>query len=386
MDADVDFADESLPIPFKRSISALNGNIGIFDIASRSPTRIKLEGQVGEYGQLNVSGAVRALDPTQNTDITAQFVNVEMPGASPYVIRFAGHKVASGKLDLKLHYVLRDGILDGDHKIVLRDFALGEKVPSPDALDLPYGLAISLLKDSSGNIDIDLPVEGDVNDPTFRIGGVIMKALTNLITSVVTAPFRLLGRLVGFGDSEDFDQIYFTAGRADLAPPEREKVAKIADALVMRPNLALTIHGVTNAEADGRALREAALRARLDARVGDEDAAGRLKTVQSMAKESIPRLDLAALRAQFTVAPAPGAAAAFDETAYLKALLEKLVDVEPLPASAVDALAAQRATAVREGLAGNTSLDASRISDGDIQEVKPAKNDALPMKLELTAH
>ncbi len=202
VDADVDFADESLPIPFKRSISALNGNIGIFDIASRSPTRIKLEGQVGEYGQLNVSGAVRALDPTQNTDITAQFVNVEMPGASPYVIRFAGHKVASGKLDLNLHYVLRDGILDGDHKIVLRDFALGEKVPSPDALDLPYGLAISLLKDSSGNIDIDLPVEGDVNDPTFRIGGVIMKALdqSDHVGRNGAVPFaRALGRLRRFG-------------------------------------------------------------------------------------------------------------------------------------------------------------------------------------------
>src|SRR6185436_12419795 len=176
-----------------------------------------------------------------------------------------------------------------------------------------------------------------------------------------TAPFRLLGRLVGRGDSEDFDQIYFTAGRADLAPPEREKVAKIADALVMRPNLALTIHGVTNAEADSRALREAALRARLDARVGDQDAAGRLKIVQSMAKESIPGLDLAALRTQFTVAPTPGAAGAFDETAYLKTLFEKLVDVEPLPASAVDGLAAQRAASVREGLGANASLDASRL-------------------------
>jgi hypothetical protein len=269
---------------------------------------------------------------------------------------------------------------------VLRDFALGEKVPYPDALDLPYDLAISLLKDSSGNIDIDLPVEGDVNDPTFRIGGVIMKALANLITSIVTSPFRLLGRLVGLGDSEDFDQIYFTTGRADLAPPEREKVAKIADALVMRPNLALTIHGVTNTEADGRALREAALRARLDTRVGDQDAAGRLKIVQSMAKESIPGIDLAALRSQFTQPPASGAAATFDESAYLRALLEKLVDVEPLPANAVDGLAAQRAVAVREGLAANASLDAARVADGDIQEVKPTKDDALPMKLELTVH
>jgi uncharacterized protein involved in outer membrane biogenesis len=386
VDADVDFADESLPIPFQRSISALSGNIGIFDTASRSPTQITLEGQVGEFGQLKVSGALRALDPTQNTDITAQFVNIDMPGASPYVIRFAGHEVASGKLDLKLHYVLRDGILDGDHKIVLRDFALGEKVPYPDALDLPYGLAISLLKDSSGNIDIDLPVEGDVNDPTFRIGGVVMKALANLITSIATAPFRLLGRLVGLGDSDDFDRIYFTAGRADLAPPEREKVAKLADALVLRPNLALTLHGVANAEADGRALREAALRTRLDARVGDEDAEGRLRIVESMAKESVPGLDPAALRAQFTVPPAPGAAIAFDETAYLKALVQKLVDVEPLPANAVDDLAAQRAATVREGLAANASFDAARITDGGIQEVKPAKDDTLPMKLELTAH
>jgi uncharacterized protein involved in outer membrane biogenesis len=127
VDADVDFSDESLPIPFQRSISALNGNIGLFDLASRSPTRIALEGQVGEFGQLKVSGAVRALDPTQNTDITAQFVNVEMPGASPYVIRFAGHKVASGKLDLKLHYVLRDGILDGESQDRAARFCAGRK-------------------------------------------------------------------------------------------------------------------------------------------------------------------------------------------------------------------------------------------------------------------
>lgn len=386
VDADVDFADESLPIPFRRSISSLSGTIGTFDIASRSPTNIALEGQVGEFGQLKVSGALRALEPTQNTDIRAQFVNVEMPGASPYVIRFAGHKVASGKLDLNLHYVLRDGILEGNHKIVLRDFELGEKVPYPDALDLPYGLAISLLKDSSGNIDVDLPVEGDVNDPTFRIGGVIMKALANLITSIVTAPFRILGRLVGFGDSEDFDQIYFAAGRADLSPPEREKLTKIADALVMRPKLALTVHAVTNAETDGRSLREAALRARLDARVGDADAAGRLKIVQSMAKEAVPGLDQAALRAQFTLPAGPGGAAAFDETAYVNALVDKLVEAEPLPADAVDALASQRAATVREALAGNASLDAGRIGDGDIQEVKPAKDGAIPMKLELTMH
>jgi hypothetical protein len=379
---DADFTDESLPVPFHRAISSINGGIDALDSVSRSPSQIALTGQVGEYGSLRVSGHLRALDPLGDTDIVASFKNVEMPGASPYAIRFAGHKVASGKLDLDLHYKLKKGILDGQHKIVLRDFALGEKVDYPEALDLPYGLAISLLKDSSGNIDIDLPVEGDVNDPTFRIGGVIMKALANLIMKIVTAPFSLLGRLVGFGDSENFDQILFDPGVADISPPEREKVSKVAQALVLRPNLALTLHGVTDPEADTRALRESSLRARLDTLVGDADANGRKKVIQKMAKESVPGLDLDALRDQFKTPPTPGAKPVLDETAYLNALVQKLIDAEPVAPDAVASLAAARAAAVRTVLAENTSLDAARISDGDPHNVK-LKDGAVPMKLEV---
>ena len=382
--SNADFTDASLPVPFSRSITALSGGIDTFDTASRAPTRLNLEGQVGEFGQLEVSGTLRVFDPLVDTDVIARFKNIELPAASPYAIRFAGHKVASGKLDLDLHYVLRQGILDGKHKIVLRDFALGEKVDYPDALDLPYGLAISLLKDASGNIDIDLPVEGDVNDPTFRIGGVIMKALGNLITKIITAPFSLLGRLVGLGDSADFDQIYFVPGRADLTPPEREKVGKVAEALVLRPNLALTIHGVAATQADSHALQEAALRARLDERVGDADSAGRLKVVQAMVGESIPDLALEPLRAQFTGAPAPDAEAVFDETAYLNALLVKLIDAEPLNPDAVDTLALARAIAVRDGLIANASLDAARIADAPSQQVEPTKDGSVPLRLELT--
>ena len=386
INADADFTDESLPIPFHRAISRLSGGIDTFDTGSPTPTQLKLEGQVGEYGELNVSGHLRALDPLLDTDITASFKNVEMPGASPYVIRFAGHKVASGKLDLDLHYVLHKGILDGQHKIVLRDFELGEKVDSPEALDLPYSLAISLLKDSSGNIDIDLPVEGDVNDPTFRIGGVIMKALVNLITQIVTSPFRLLGKLVGLGDSEDLDQVYFAPGDADLTPPQQERIAKIAEALAQRPNLSLTVHGVMDPTADALALRSASLHARLDERVGDADAAGRLKIVQSMAKESIPDLALDGVRAQFMVAPAAGGKPVLDETAYIGALVDKLIAVEPLAPDAVAALASQRAAAVRAALSQNTSLDAARIADGDTQQTELAKDGTIPMKLDLAVH
>ncbi len=380
VDGDTDFTDESLPIPFHRDISKLTGGIDALDSLSSAPTRLALTGHVGEYGELRLSGHLRALDPLLDTDITAAFKNVEMPGASPYVIRFAGHKVASGKLDLDLHYVLKKGIIDGQHKIVLRDFELGEKVDSPEALDLPYGLAISLLKDADGKIDVDLPIEGDVNDPEFRIGGVIVKALVNLLTKIVTAPFTLLGRLVGFGGSEGFDQIYFQPGSADLSPPEREKIAKIAEALMLRPNLALTLHGVSEPAADARAIQTTALRARLDTRVGEVDSAGRVKVVEAMAAESIPGVDLAALRVQFALPDNP---ASLDETAYVDAVVAQLIDAEPLPADAVATLAAGRAAAVHAGLIENPSMAASRLTEADSQQVELAKDGSVPMKLEL---
>ena len=383
--ADVDFADDSLPIPFSRSISKLSGGIDSFDTESRAPTQLNLTGQVGQYGQLKVSGTLRALEPLKQTSITASFKNLDMPGASAYAIRFAGRKVASGRLDLDMHYTLRDGMLDGKHKIVVRDFQLGEKVPYPEALNLPFDLAISLLKDSSGNINVDLPIEGDVNDPTFRIGGVIMRALANLITQIVTAPFRLLSRLAGLGDSEGFDQVLFDPGSSELAPPEREKIAKVATALAQRPTLALTIHGVSNQLADAEALRAASVHARLDQRVGDRDAAGRLKVVEKMVKEGIPGLSLDNIKAQNSVPPKPGAKPVLDEGAYLNALIGKLVAAEPLPPDAVGALATARANAVHDAFAESGSLDQSHVTVGDTKETA-LQNDAVPLKFELTTH
>jgi hypothetical protein len=383
--ADVDYTDDSLPIPFSRAISKLSGGIDSFDTESSSPTRLRLTGQVGQYGEVKVSGTLRALEPLKQADIKASFKNLDMPGASAYSIRFAGRKVASGRLDVDMHYVFRDGMLDGNHKIVLRDFQLGEKVPYPEALDLPYDLAISLLKDSNGNIDVDLPVEGDVNDPTFKISGVIMHALANLITQIITSPFRLLGRLVGLGDSEGFDQVLFEPGSAQLAPPEQEKVAKVADALVQRPKLAVQLHGVSNELADSQALRAAAVRARLDQRVGNADAKGRLKVVQKMVGESIPGLSLDPIKAQFTKPPAPDAKPVLDEGAYMHALVEKLVAAEPLPADALNALANARATTVHDALAANTQLDVSRVTMGDAKQA-PLKDDEVPLKFELAAH
>ena len=120
----------------------------------------------------------------------------------------------------------------------------------PGAVDLPLGLAVALLTGPDGSIKLDMPVKGNVDDPEFEIGGVVMKTFANLIGKLAASPFNLLGRLVGM-DSEKLDRIEFRPGSAELAPPEQEKAAKLVEALLLRPNLALELRGVSDAKADG---------------------------------------------------------------------------------------------------------------------------------------
>jgi hypothetical protein len=138
-------------------------------------------------------------------------------------MKFAGYKIASGKISLDLNYKVRNGQLEGDNQVVIDQLTLGERVDSPDALKLPLELAIAILKDSNGRIDLGLPVSGSLDDPQFSYGAVIWKAVVNVLTRIVTAPFRALGALFG-GDGAKLEAIDFDPGSAAILPPEREKL------------------------------------------------------------------------------------------------------------------------------------------------------------------
>ena len=150
------------------------------------------------------------------------FNNIEMSNLTPYSGKFAGRKIDSGKLSLDLEYKIDNGQHEGDHKIVVDRIQLGENVDSPDATNLPLDLAIALMENTDGVIDIGLPVQGDLDDPKLSYGHLIGQALFNLITKIVTAPFRVLGGMIP-GGADDLDTIAFEPGEYALQPPEKEK-------------------------------------------------------------------------------------------------------------------------------------------------------------------
>ena len=265
----LDFADHSLALPFGTHIHHLRGAINGLSTRPGVPGQIELDGQVDEYGLARAVGQIDLFKPTDLTDIKVVFRNVEMNRLTPYSATFAGRKIESGKLSLDLEYKIKQRQLSGDNKVVMDRLTLGERVDSPTAKSLPLDLAIAILQDADGRIDLGLPVSGSLDDPQFSYGGIIWKALLNVITKIATAPFRALGAL--FGGGEKFENIAFDAGAGKLTPPEREKLVRLAEALVKRPALALTLHGVY-ADTDRSALQDRQLRLAVARLAGQQEA------------------------------------------------------------------------------------------------------------------
>lgn len=271
---EMDFADLSLALPFGTRIHDLKGHInGVSSEAAGAPAQLELEGQVDDHGLARAAGQIRLFDPTQFTDVRTIFKNVEMTRLTPYSATFAGRRIASGKLSLDLEYKIDKRQLKGDNQIVMDKLTLGERVESPTAKNLPLDLAIAILQDSDGKIDLGLPVSGSLDDPQFSYGGIVWKAIVNVITKIVLAPFKALGALLG-GGAEKMEAIGFDAGGARLLPPEREKLKTLAGALAKRPGLALTVKGTYNPGADRAFLREDQLRRAVAEKMGVKLTAG----------------------------------------------------------------------------------------------------------------
>ncbi|MDX1808447.1 MAG: DUF748 domain-containing protein [Sulfurospirillaceae bacterium] len=237
-----DFSDASLPFPFKTHIHGLNGDISTLDFGTTTPSVVKLDGKIDKYGYADIKGTILPFHFKKRANIDVLFKNINLTTLTPYSGKFLGYKIKSGKLSMDLNYKISNASLLGKNKINLDTLNLGEQVKSKEALNLPLNLAIALLKDSKGQIDINLPVSGDMNSPDFSYGGVVWRAIGNMITGIVTAPFRFLGSLLGI-KGEDLKTIDFAKGSAIVISTEYEKLDNLKKILQKRPNIKLKLSG-----------------------------------------------------------------------------------------------------------------------------------------------
>lgn len=403
--ATADFTDLSLPLsPFNAQIHSANGTVRDLSTFAAAPATMAIEGRVDKTGYVKVGGTLRTSDPMAASEVSVEFRSIEMAGLTPYFAQFAGYRVQKGVLDLDVRYQVQSRRLIGNHKIVAVDLVLGERVKDSKGPGFAIRLAVALLKDRQGRINIDVPIEGTVDDPQFNYRQVFWSAMKTILGNAAKAPFRALGRLFG-RDEEDLELVEFDPGRSDLLPADQEMLTRLGEQLVQRGDLSLEIEGRFDPKVDPPALRRARLEQLIETRRPAATAAApagssALETIlEGLFTEQFSAEALAAERQKFTTSPAPatstdgsaapaaapapapqtaaaGTAPGFDASGFYESLRQKLLDAQEVTPGELSKLGAARAESILAVLMKAGAVDASRIKNVEPAAVKRSKKNS----------
>jgi Domain of Unknown Function (DUF748) len=367
----VSFADGSIDPSFQARVQALSGSITNIASAPGTIARIDLKGQViDRFSPVTIGGTANFAGYDRNTDIRVAFRNIELPIFNPYSGRYAGYAIGKGKLTTELHYKIVNRALEADHHIIIDQLEWGQASSSKPSVPWPVKLVTSLLKDRHGVIDLNLPVRGSLDDPTFRVGPIIWQIIGNLIEKIVTAPFALIGSLFEGADKAQF--VDFAPGSSALPAGAADGLAALAKGLGDRPALQLDIPAAPALKQDALVIADARIDAALMANeikkgqpadaaaLSPDDRHDRLEDLYRarLGKRAAYPDALPPLASATTPAPDEKQQRAMQETLWLRSELRPAF----LPGDPeLVALGSARATAVRDALLAKGDIDPARV-------------------------
>jgi hypothetical protein len=386
------YADLWIKPSFAVGIQSLHGTITGLSSDPQSRAKVELKGKVDRYSPVHISGDINLLSAALYSDITMSFKDLDLTIVNPYSGHFVGYKIDKGKLSVDVTYKIEQRKLDAKQHFVVDQLELGDRVESPDAVHLPLKIAVALLKDRNGVIDLDLPMNGSLDDPTFRVGPIIWKMFVNLIVKVATAPFALLGHLFGGGEHPNI--IEFDAGSAELDPPAREQLTSIAKALTERPQLKLDVPIEYSAQVDRPRMAAVRLREELLARVQATRAGRKHPDTAGQLALADPEKHFKLLVEQYRAdlgkdAPLPPSALAVQQAkrsdtppydAAIADLKAALIDHIQVPDSDLEELGKRRARSIQGALVTDGKVNPERVF---IVSVPPKPESGERVKVEL---
>jgi uncharacterized protein involved in outer membrane biogenesis len=361
----VDFSDFFIKPNYRAQLSKLGGRVSGLSSTSGTAGEVELRGVVEGSAPIDITGRVNPLASALFLDIKASARGIELAPLSPYSGKYVGYGIEKGKLSVNIAYKIENDQLTAQNNVVLDQLTFGTPVNSPDAIKAPVLLAVSLLKDRNGVIDINLPISGSLSDPQFSIGGIVVKVIVNLIVKAVTSPFALLGSL--FGSEADLDHVAFEPGLATLSDTARGKLDTLGKALTDRPALKLEVTGRTDRATDVDGYR----RALLDRKVRAVKAAQTKSSAEEvvLAPEEYPKLLETVYKAESF--PKPRNMVGLTKSLPVEEMEKLIFTNTEVSDENLRLLGLARAQAVKDYLAAN-----AKIEDARLFVLAPKENDA----------
>ncbi|MCA8251055.1 DUF748 domain-containing protein [Burkholderia multivorans] len=355
----VTYTDNFIKPNYTANLVAIKGTVGAFGTDSTTSAPVDVAANLAGNGPISIKGSVNPLIDKPALDLTATAHDIELTNLTPYSAKYAGYPITKGKLNVDLHYQLANDQLKANNHIFIDQLTFGDHIDNDTATKLPVKLAISLLKNTRGEIDVNLPVSGSLSNPEFSVGGLIWRALLNLIAKAVTSPFSLLAHAFGSG-GKDLGYVEFAPGSAVLTDAQQKKLDTVVKMLTEKPSIRLDLIGRVDPDKDTPGLRTAYVD-RLVRQQKLKDVVGQGESIDPMTVNVEPGeydkyLTRAYKAADFKK---PRNLIGLQKTLPEADMKKALAEHAPADDNALRALAQQRAQAVRQYLDGK--IDAKRV-------------------------
>jgi uncharacterized protein involved in outer membrane biogenesis len=374
----VNFSDQYIRPNYSANLVGIGGRVTGLSSDQAVLADVDLQGSLGKTAPLEIKGKINPLAENLFFDLQASVKDIDLSPLTPYSGRYAGYSIQKGKLAMNLKYHVEKRKLDAENKVVLDQFSFGDPVDSPDATKLPVRLAVALLKDRKGEIHLDIPVSGELDDPQFSVVGVVWTFIKNLLIKVATSPFALLGAVFG-GGGEQLSYLEFEPGLATIPEDGAGKIESLAKILKERPGLKLDIEGHVDSERDMEALRQLTFRRKLAALKAEDlsnagQSAPALDNVRFDPSEYSKYLTLAYKKEKF---PKPRGVLGTPKALPVPEMEKLMMANIRVTDDDLRRLAEERAVAARNRLVGAGPLDSRRIYIVSPKSLSPEKKENL---------
>jgi uncharacterized protein involved in outer membrane biogenesis len=371
----VQFQDHSLKPGYSATMTEIAGRVSGLSSLETSLADVELRGKMNNSAPLEITGKINPLKQDLFADIRARFTGMDLSPTTPYAGKYVGYTIAKGKLSFDLKYLIDKRKLNSENKVFVDQFTFGDKVDSPTATSLPVKLAVALLKDRNGEIHLDIPVTGSIDDPQFSVWSIVLQVIGNLIAKAVTSPFALLG--AAFGGGEEMQYVEFDSGRATIPEAGVKKIDTLVTALSEKPGLKLEIAGYVSPDEDREGLKQWLMQRKVKAQ--------KLTDLAKQGKAAVPVDDVSVAPEEYekylTLAYR---AEPFPKPRNFIGMVKSLPvpEMEKLMLTNIEVgeeelrqLAAQRANTVKETILKSGKIEAERLFIVEPKGLTPEKKD-----------
>lgn len=376
----ISFTDQSVNPYFVTSLRAITVRVTGVSTRPDAEARISFNAQLDDKGAISTETLVKPFAAPLSLETVFKLNDYALQVLTPYVGKYTGRTVGNGKLNLSMNYRISENKLSASHKVLVQSFDFGDKVESKDALSLPFGLALALLEDGQGRINISLPVTGDMSQPDFHYFQVLGQVLKKFVLKLVTKPFSFLGSMIGMeSGSEEWGYVRFLPGKTDLSDAEKEKLDMIVKALSERPKLRLELRGSYDPVLDWKAIKEDIFNKDF---LALKEASKRQDNLEMWAYQQLyqrrfGKLALWSLTKSFWTKEG-----FYDEVKLREAIKRQLIEDESADKVALAALGEARAKAAYDFIVA-AGFDSKRMSIKEPQETQGSAG-SVPLELALT--